>query len=151
MIRLLALFAALNLNPCFETEGDALPGWQVRGAARHIRDAEGISCVLAEEGSVRSSLFQVAPGSVIEVTLKGCGPKYLRKRRKVWTAVAFFATEAEAKAPGAQWKLARPKLEVSTAHVSEKSETYPVPAGARWCRLTVRGGTVYGCRAEVKK
>ena len=151
MMLSLLLAAALNVNPSFDAAPDALPGWTLVGAARHIRDANGVLHVLTEEGAAKGDLFPVTGGTQIEVTLKASGPKYLRKRRKAWVAVAFFATPEEAKAPGAQWKLARPKLEIATAGVSERSETYPVPKDAKWCRLTVRGGSVYACEAtEVK-
>ena len=151
MIAGLLLLAALNANPTFDVASDSLPGWTLVGPARHVRDADGRQCVLADEGAVRGDLFSVAGGTEIKVTLKGCGPKYLRKRTKAWVAVSFFATPEEARAKGAQWKLARPKLEVATSEVSEKSETYPVPKDAKWCRLTVRGGSVYRCEAEIVK
>ena len=151
MIAALLLCAALNANPTFDAAPDSLPGWTLLGPARHVRDADGRLCVLVDEGSVRSDLFPVVGGTEIKVTLVGCGPKYLRKRTKAWVAVSFFATEEESRAKGAQWKLARPKLEVATSGVSEKSETYPVPKDARWCRLTIRGGSAYRCEAELVK
>ncbi len=149
MIAALLLCASLNANPTFDVSPDSLPGWTLVGAARYVRDGDGRLCVLADEGAVKSDLFPVAGGTEIKVTLEGSGPKYLRKRKKVWVAVAFFGTEEEARAKGAQWKLARPKLEVATSEVSEKSETYPVPPDAKWCRLTIRGGSAYRCEAEL--
>jgi len=151
MIAGLFLLAALNVNPTFDAEPDSLPGWTLVGPARHVRDADGRQCVLADEGAARGDLFPVAGGTEIKVTLAGCGPKYLRKHTKVWVAVAFFETEEAARAKGAQWKLARPKLEVATSGVSERSETYPVPKDAKWCRLTIRGGTAYRCEAELAR
>ena len=151
MIAVFLICASLNVNPAFDVSPDSLPGWTLVGPARHVRDADGRQCVLADEGAARGDLFPVVGGTEIKVTLKGCGPKYLRKRTKVWVAVSFFATPEEARAKGAQWKLARPKLEVATSEVSEKSETYPVPPDAKWCCLTVRGGSAYRCEAELVK
>lgn len=108
MIAALLLCASLNANPTFDVSPDSLPGWTLVGAARYVRDGDGRLCVLADEGAVKSDLFPVAGGTEIKVTLEGSGPKYLRKRKKVWVAVAFFGTEEEARAKGAQWKLARP-------------------------------------------
>ena len=152
MIAAILLCAALNINPAFDAAPDSLPGWTLLGPARPVRDADGRQYVLADEGGVRSDLFPVEGGTQIEVSLKASGPRFLRSRKPVWTAVSFFATPEEAKAKGAQWKFARPKLEIATSGVSERSETYPVPPDARWCRLTVRGGSVYRCEAKpVKK
>lgn len=148
MTALLILFAALNVNPGFEAHGDVLNGWNLRGVARFVRDADGVNCVLAEEGSARSELFPVSGGGEIEVTLKACCPKYLRKRKYPWVAVAFFKTPEEAKRADAQWKFARPKLEIRTKWVSQSSETYPVPADAKWCMLTFRNGSAYRCEAK---
>ena len=151
MIASILILAALNANPRFDASADSLSGWRLSGAARFMKDAEGVPYVLAEGGSAKSDLFPVKGGSTISVTFRAAPPRYVPRPAYPWAAVSFFDSKEAAAAKGAQWAFVRPKLEVRGKGVVGRTETYPVPPTAKWCRLTVRGGSIYTCEAtEVK-
>lgn len=135
----------------------ALTDWSLRGSARMMTDADGVPYAFVEEESAVYGLFPVEPGTTLEVTLRAKAQRYLRgTRHPPWLAVSFYATEEEGRAPNAAWSFVRPKLELPPLRLArgrgicEKTETYPVPKTARWCRLVFRGGNLYGCDVKVK-
>ena len=137
----------LNQNHDFSADDASLPGWQLSGAARFARDGEGRHYALLEDGGVFGDPFPVKGGQTLAVTLKAAPPRYATRKRIPWGAIHFYDSY-EASAAKDQ-PFARPKLSVHSAALDEKTETYNVPASARWCRIVVRVGSVYSCTAKI--
>jgi hypothetical protein len=137
----------LNQNSDFSADDCSLPGWKLSGSARFVCDAAGRRCAMLEDGGVFGDLFPVEAGKTLAVTLKAAPPRYATKKRIPWAAVHFYGSYAE----GANKKqpFARPKLTVHSATLSENTETYRIPASAKWCRIVVRAGTAYRCEARM--
>ena len=137
----------LNANPDFSASDEYAPGWQLIGASKLKVDANGRTYVFAEEGNVASDLFAVKPGTKVEVTLRGCPPRYAVKNSRLSTAIYFYGSFAEA----AKNDVRRAEMKVSIAgREREKSYEYAVPEGKRWARLVASGGSVYSCEAKEK-
>ena len=136
----------LNQNHDFSADDASLPGWQLSGAARFARDGEGRPYALLEDGGVFGDPFPVRGGQTLAVTLKAAPPRYATRKHIPWGAIHFYDSY-EASAAKDQ-PFARPKLSVHSVALDEKTETYKVPASARWCRIVVRVGSVYGCAAR---
>lgn len=137
---------ALNQNPDFTADSASLPGWQLTGAARFGTDQDGTPCVILEDGGVFGDVFPVTGGKTLVVTLKAAPPRFATKKHIPWGAIHFYDTYAQS--TGKEQPFARPKLNVHSNTLAEKTETYPIPASAKWCRIAVRIGTIYGCQAK---
>ena len=147
-VRAVARGEVLNQNPDFAADDASLPGWQLTGAARFAKDRDGVSCAMLEDGGVFGDVFPVTGGKTLEVTLKAAPPRYATRKHIPWGAVHFY--DSYEASTGKEQPFARPKLDVHSNVLSEKTETYQIPATAKWCRIAVRVGTVYSCAAREK-
>ena len=147
-VRVVARGEILNQNPDFSADDASLPGWQLTGAARFGTDKDGIPCAILEDGGVFGDVFPVNGGKTLEVTLKAAPPRYATRKHIPWGAVHFY--DSYEASTGKEQPFARPKLDVHSNALSEKTEAYQIPATAKWCRIAVRVGTVYGCAAREK-
>ena len=136
----------LNVNPRFDMSDEYVPGWHLANAAQLGKDRRGVSCVVAEEGSVVSDLFPVEPGTDVTVTLRG-DPQRLEKRRSRMSAtISFF--ESFADAGGGKALSGRASTVLRVGKDGCGSQVYTVPAGKRWARISAMGGVVYECSAK---
>ena len=138
----------LNVNPHFADGDDYLPGWQLTGPARLMKDDTGRNYVLLEDGGVFGDLFPVRGLKKLAITLKGGPPHYATRRHIPWGAVYFFDGYEEACNAKPFAPFVRPKLELHSTTLTENTVEYDVPKSAAWCRIAIRVGDITACEVR---